>query len=133
MDAKLLRKVRESFGRCTLRKGFYDDLLKNLQTNSVEIDLGGTTLEANLQKQLLKNDLAFLLLAAGEQQSGKIALSRLAKQRGKSMLHMSKEQNSLWTDALLSSVRNFDHRFTQEIEAGWQEVVENGFRLIHSQ
>lgn len=67
MEAKILRKIRESFGRCTLKKGFYDELLRNLQASGVEAIKGNVSLDSMQQKQLLKNDIAFLLLAAGDQ------------------------------------------------------------------
>lgn len=128
MEAKTLRKVRESFGRCTLKKGFYDELLKNLSTGSFDSENAAAMLDHNQQRQLLKNDIAFLLLAAGEQQSGKIALARLVTQKGKSMLPSRHDQLAQWIEALLAAVKIFDHRFDSETENGWREAVESGLK-----
>lgn len=130
MEAKSLRKIRESFGRCTLNAGFYDELLKNLQARGVQVDKGDISLDVLQQKQLLKNDIAFLLLAAADQPAGNIALSRLATQKGKSMLNVSADQFNSWVEALCAAVKTFDLRHTSETEIGWREIIEAGFKII---
>jgi len=128
MEGKQLRRVRESFGRCTLKKGFYESLVSSLEATSLDLVSMGS--ESGQIRQYLKNDIAFLLLCAGDQQAGKIALSRIGLQQGKTTLNIKADQIVYWSEALLSGVRKFDVRFTPEVEAGWHEVIDSGFRYI---
>ena len=119
-----LETVKESFGRCALKKGFFDDFYSNLQASSPEIPPYFTDVDMDKQKRNLREGISFMLLFAEQNDSGKLAIDKVASVHDSRNINVRPELYRYWVGALIETIKKYDHRFTEEVEKNWEEILQ---------
>jgi len=108
IDEDLLHEVSQSLNRCFQHGPFFDKLCSNFKAANVPVPpfLGR-------QPKLLREDLTRLLMSTALTQ-GAIEPPRL---------NVAPQLAKFWIDALMATVRDFDDKFTPELERKWRIVL----------
>jgi hypothetical protein len=107
-DEDILHEVNQSLNRCFQHGSFFDKLCSNLKIANVPAPafLGH-------QPKLLKEDLVRLLMSTAEIETA----------TEPSRLNVAPPLAKFWIDALMTTVRDFDDKFTPELERKWRIVL----------
>jgi hypothetical protein len=107
IDEDILHEVQQSLGRCAHHRCFFDRFESHFKAG--QRPLGGR------QQKLLKDDLAKLLMCARDPD--------FASRPGAVALDVPPQLSRFWIDALMTTVREFDDKFTPELERKWRTVL----------
>jgi hypothetical protein len=107
IDEDILHEVQQSLGRCANHRGFFDRFDSNFKA--------GQRLPGGRQQKLLKDDLIRLLMCARNPD--------FATRPGAVALEVPPQLSRYWIDALMTTVREFDDKFTPELERKWRTVL----------
>jgi hypothetical protein len=113
IDEGILQEVQQSFGRCANHSGFFDRLGTNFKAGPSPLPPF-----AGRQQKLLKEDLTRLLMCARD--------PAFATRPGAVALNVPPQLSRIWIEALMTTVREFDDKFTPELERKWRTVLLQG-------
>lgn len=113
IEDDILHDVQQSLGRCAIHGTFFDRFCSNFKAANVSVPpfMGR-------QQKFLKEDLAKLVMCAGD--------ANYATRPGAVALHVPPQLSKFWIDALMVTVREFDDKFTPELERKWRMVLQRG-------
>jgi hypothetical protein len=111
IEDDILHDVQQSLGRCAIHGTFYDRFCSNFKAANVPIPAF-----FGRQQKFLKEDLAKLVMCAGD--------AEFASRAGATSLNIPPQLSKFWIDALLVTVREFDEKFTPELERKWRMVLQ---------
>lgn len=108
IDEDILHEVNQSLDRCFQHGSFFNKLCSNFKTANVPVPafLGQNP-------KLLKEDLVRLLMSTNQ----------IPTATEPSRLTVAPQLAKFWIDALLKAVRDFDDKFTPELERKWRIVL----------
>jgi hypothetical protein len=111
IDEDILHDVQLSLSRCTIHSSFFDRFCSNFKAANVPLPpfIGR-------QQKLLKEDLTILVMCAGD--------ADFALRPGAAALNVPPQLSKFWIDTLMVTVREFDDKFTPELERKWRTVLQ---------
>jgi hypothetical protein len=107
IDEDILHEVQQSLGRCANHSSFFDRFGSNFKAG--QSPFGGRP------SKLLKDDLTRLVMCARDPD--------FASRPGAVALNVPPQLSRFWIDALMTTVREFDDKFTPELERKWRTVL----------
>ena len=128
MDTKILKSVRESYGRCALDREFFDKFYVNFMGSSPEIPPFFTKTDMHKQKQLLREGISYMLLFADGSDGGTIAINKIGVIHDEKHVKVKPELYPLWINSLLKTIAEHDHRFNDELKEKWKTVLAEGIK-----
>jgi len=122
--------VFRSFGRCSLKKDFFEDFYDSFLNRSAEIKAMFAATDMVKQRQLLKNGISFMIMYAKKSPVGVAKMEQIAKLHDRQHFNVRPDLYRLWLDALLETVQRHDPEFTPEIKKSWIETMNIGLGLF---
>ena len=113
IEEDILNEVQQSLGRCAVHGTFFDRFTQHFKAAK-----GPLPPFQGRQQKFLKEDLAKLVMCAGDPD--------FATRPGAVSLNVPPQLSKFWIDALMSTVREFDDKFTPELERKWRMVLTRG-------
>ena len=124
--ADALQTVRESYGRCTLQKAFFEDFYDIFMSSSPEIKPFFSRTDMTKQRQLLREGISFMLLYAQKNEGGKLAINNIGQLHDQNHVNVRPNLYRLWIDSLLKCIEKHDNRFTEDVRRAWEEILKPG-------
>jgi len=120
--------VRQSYGRCALAEGFFDDFYDTFMNSSPQISPYFASTNMTKQKQLLREGISFMILFAEQHRSGVMAIDHIGALHDKDHVNVSPDLYRLWTSSLVKTIAKHDRRFDADTERAWDDVLSRGIR-----
>jgi hypothetical protein len=110
IEEDILHEVQQSFGRCAIHGGFFDRFRTHYKASA--------PLPPGLGRQpgLLKEDLVQLLCSAED--------PHRIPRSGAMACRIPPQLSRFWIDALMMTVREYDEKFSPELERKWRAVLQ---------
>ena len=122
-----------SFGRCTLKKDFFEDFYNDFINRSPEIKTMFTNTNMTKQRQLLKDGISYMIMFAKKSATGTAKMEQIAQLHDRQHFNVRPELYALWLDALLDTVKRHDPQYTPEISKSWIATMNMGLDLFKKQ
>lgn len=122
-----------SFGRCTLKKDFFEDFYNDFINRSPEIKTMFTNTNMTKQRQLLKDGISYMIMFAKKSATGTAKMEQIAQLHDRQHFNVRPELYALWLDALLDTVKRHDPQYTPEIRKSWIATMNIGLDLFKKQ
>ena len=133
MDERTLQIYEDSLRRCNARKGFLDRFYLKFMAASPLVRKKFEKTDFVRQKRALRASLHAMGLAAGDRDGGPDRyLKDLAISHSRAHHDVGAALYDFWLDALLSTVREWDPQYDDEIGRAWEEVMTIGVRYMLS-
>jgi len=120
--------ARASYDRCRLSEAFLADFYKVFLASDPSLPRLFALTDFTRQQRLLQHALGLLLSFASRPNPH--LLERLAERHGPKDLNIPAEHYPLFVNALLSTVRQHDPKFTDEVGEAWEAAVAPGIRYM---
>jgi len=128
MIGDALEIARQSYGRCALKKGFFEGFYDTFMGSSPQIPPFFASTDMTKQRGLLREGISYMLLYSEGSEGGMMAIERIAKIHDIEHVNVKPELYKLWVQSLISNIRKFDHRYTDEVERAWEQVLQQGIQ-----
>ncbi|MBX7151718.1 globin [bacterium] len=123
--------VHDSYSRCAIRKKFFDDFYDIFMSRSPQIAYMFRKSDMEKQKKLLDKGVTMMIMFAGGNAIGKIALDHISKIHRQ--LNVTEEYYDYWLDSLLQTLKKHDPQYNFKLERAWKEVMGAGIEyLLHN-
>ncbi|NUM81482.1 globin [bacterium] len=122
--------VHDSYSRCAIRKKFFDDFYDTFMSSSPQIAYMFRKSDMEKQKKLLDNGVTMMIMFAGGNAIGKIALDHIAKIHRQ--LNVTEEYYNYWLESLLQTLKKHDPQYSFKLERAWKEVMGVGIDYLIS-
>lgn len=122
--------VHDSYSRCAIRKKFFDDFYDTFMSSSPQIAYMFRKSDMEKQKKLLDNGVTMMIMFAGGNAIGKIALDHIAKIHRQ--LNVTEEYYNYWLESLLQTLKKHDLQYSFKLERAWKEVMGVGIDYLIS-
>ncbi|WP_336623023.1 globin domain-containing protein [Gilvimarinus sp. 1_MG-2023] len=120
--------VFQSYGRCCNNDAFFVEFYDRFMSKSDEIRQLFRDTDMSAQRHLLRNGIMQLVLHARGMPSTK--LQSLGQSHSRTGYDIQPHWYSLWFDALLETLAQFDPQFSPSIERSWQAALTPGINII---
>lgn len=121
-------KVMQSYGRCCASPDFFDSFYRNFLASSPEIREKFVDTDMPAQKQLLRQGIMNLVMYARGMPDTK--LRALGESHSRGQLNVRPELYSLWKEALLRTIGDYDQQCDTNVHQAWREVLDKGIAVI---
>jgi len=121
-----MERVMKSYGRCTISQTFFDDFYKVFLASSDEVRAMFRDTDFEVQKRVLREGLAFLIMFSKGGSFPEAKVAQLAERHSRTELNVPPEMYSLWLDAFLVTVAAHDTRCDDVLLQEWREVLQPG-------
>ncbi len=123
-------QVSQSFGRCCLSAGFFDDFYDKFLQSSPRVRDKFKSTDMVKQKSLLREGITFMIMFYDGSGVAASKVNRLAASHSRGQLNIEPELYRFWLDALMKSVAQHDSKFTPQLEKVWRTVMGKGIAAI---
>jgi hemoglobin-like flavoprotein len=127
-----IKDVQASFGRCGLNPDFLDTFYKNFLASSPEIAALFKNTDFKKQKKMLQMSLNMLLTHAMGTGVVDGYMQQLAEKHSRRELNIDPRHYSNWLHSLVKTVKQFDTKFTPELEQAWRACLHKGIELMRA-
>jgi hypothetical protein len=110
IEEDILHEVQQSFGRCAIHGGFFDRFRTHYKAAAPLPPFLGR------QPGLVKEDLVQLLLNAED--------PNRSSRQGAIARQIPPQLSRFWIEALMMTVREYDEKFTPDLERKWRSVLQ---------
>lgn len=124
--ADSLTMVRESYGRCSLQKEFFEDFYEIFMSSSPEIKPYFVKTDMSKQRQLLREGIAFMLLYAQKNAGGMLAINNIGELHNTENVNVRPDLYRHWIGSLMQCIEKHDARFSEEVRTAWEEILKPG-------
>lgn len=121
--ADTLQIARESYGRCTLAKTFFEDLSESLYGSTPDAAAMFAPGDGQNQQDSLREFIAFMLLYNAGDENGKLAIDRIGERHNQKNADIRPELYRFWSQSLLTNIEKHDPRFHSDVRSAWEEVI----------
>ncbi|MBN67197.1 MAG: globin [Rickettsiales bacterium] len=129
-----IEQVKQSYGRCLGQDDFWGRFYEYLLKSSPKIAEKFANTDFEKQKVLVKNSLNFVIMYADDP-TGRFAkgkLEHVGDIHSHNNIDIPPNMYPLWIDSLINTVRDYDPKFTPELEKEWRAVVNPAIELLKS-
>lgn len=117
-------EVEESFERCLLKGDVVERFYALFMDSHPDIKPRFANTNFDSQKKLLRQSIGLAILHARNNPVGRIGIDRLARSHSKSGLNIPPHLYAYWKKSFLQAVAEFDSEFSQELNVGWERVLQ---------
>lgn len=123
-------QVSQSFGRCCLSAGFFDDFYDRFFQSSPRVREKFKSTNMAKQKSLLREGITFMIMFYDGSGVATSKVNRLATSHSRGQLGIEPELYKFWLDALMQAVAKHDPTFTPQLDKVWRSVMGKGIAAI---
>ena len=123
----------ESLERCGLSPEFLQDFYRRFIASSPEIAVKFANTNFKTQARILKTSLYMAMLASDQNHEAREYLGRIANRHNREELDIKPEYYDLWIESMISTVREYDPKFNNEIEQLWRNFMQPAIEFMKSQ
>lgn len=117
--------VKLSFGRCILKKDFFDRFYEIfVESHSSFKDLFANT-DMEKQKALLRGSINSSIMFAQGSAFAKNELDKVAIVHDQNHKNIKPEYYPYWIDSLVTTVKEFDKNMTPQLEQEWRQCLKS--------
>lgn len=124
--------VYKSYGRCIIKKGFFEDFYAKFLESSPAIKPMFAKTDMARQRQLLQNGISYMIMFAKNSPIGIAKLEKIAELHDRNHVNVKPELYQFWLDSLLAVVRAYDTAFSPETESAWITTMNKGLTYFKS-
>ena len=122
MDERTLELFNDSFESCVRQTGFLERFYQIFVDASPEVRDKFKATDLGKQIHMLKKSLLVLTAASSGTEGADEELAHLGLKHGAQGLKIGAQLYDLWLDCLLRTVREFDSRWSPEVEESWRRM-----------
>jgi hemoglobin-like flavoprotein len=122
MHEDTLELFNNSFEACVLRAGFLERFYQIFIDASPEVRDKFTNTNLAEQVRVMKRSLLLLTVASSGAEGVDEEIVRLGQKHGPQGLAVGAHLYDLWLDSLLQAVREFDPRWSPQVEESWRRM-----------
>ena len=122
----------KSLHRCEENDAFLTHFYENFLATSPRVAEKFTSTDMKRQKEALRLSLRMMVLASVGGDAGDLYLEYIAKRHDRHHLNIEPDLYSLWLEALIATVREFDPEFDLSVEKAWRSVLGYGIEYMTS-
>jgi len=130
MNEKIIETVKQSHGHCLMKGDFVGRFYEIFLASHQDIPKLFAKTDMVEQKKLLRHGINCIILYAQESITGKSCLGRIRKTHSKDKMDIKPFYYQFWFDSLIKTISEFDHKFNDEVESAWKEVIQYGIQYI---
>jgi len=130
IDKAHVNEVNQSLGRCFLHSGFLDKFYANFKASHHAIPAYFLKTDMSQQHKLLKEGITFLLMSAGGSSFARNEMVKLGMRHDVDHLNVKPELYRFWLDALMKTVKEYDEKFTADLEKKWRTILQAGIQQM---
>ena len=131
VDPAVIRRTRESLGRCVTCETFLQRFYEIFMASSPKVAELFRDTDFERQKKMLRDSLYGMLVTAGTVKGpAHDEVGRLARVHRD--LGVTQDMFTLWLDALIEAAREHDTHFTDELEEDWRASMNGAIALMKS-
>jgi len=130
--AMSIQEVQSSFGRCALKPDFLDTFYKIFIATSPEVAALFKNTDFQKQKKVIQMSLNMLITHAMGTGVVEGYLQQLADSHSRKGLNIDPRHYATWLDCLMKTVKQYDPKYTPELEQAWRACLNKGIDLIKS-
>ena len=127
-----VQDVQASFGRCGLNPDFLDAFYKNFLATSPEISTLFKNTDFKKQKKMLQMSLNMLLTYSMGTGVVDGYMQQLSEKHSRRELNIDPRHYSSWLNSLMKTVKQYDAKFTPELEQAWRASLNKGIELMRA-
>lgn len=127
-----IKKVQASFGRCCLNPNFLDAFYKNFLATSPEIAALFKNTDFQKQKRMLQMGLNMLITYAVGTGVVDGYMQQLSEKHSRRELNIEPRHYTSWLNSLMTAVKQFDPKYTPELEQAWLACLNKGIAVMKS-
>ena len=124
--------VMQSYERCWVQKGFFDEFYKLFMNSSPEIKALFQNTDFKKQNVLLRVSLLYIISYAQASDLYREKIEELGVLHGRSKLNIRPELYPLWVNSLMQAVSKYDSHFNDGLEKSWREALQKGIDIMIS-
>jgi hemoglobin-like flavoprotein len=134
MDERALEIFNDSLERCQADPAFLSRFYEIFISSDAAVAEKFARTDLKRQQLALKASLFMLLQASARNPPRETIahLERIAERHDRRHLDIKPEMYDLWLDAMLQAVREFDRRYSAEVDRAWRQVLARGIELMQS-
>ena len=122
----------QSYERCWVQQGFFDEFYKLFMNSSPEIKALFQHTDFKKQNVLLRVSLLYIISYAQANDLYREKIEALGVLHGRSKLNIRPELYPLWVNSLMQAVSKHDSHFNDELEKSWREALQKGIDIMIS-
>ena len=123
-------QVSQSFGRCCLSAGFFDDFYDGFFQSSPRVRDKFRNTNMAKQKSLLREGITFMIMFYDGSSVAGSKVKRLADSHSQGKLGIEPDLYKFWLDSLMKVVAKHDPKFTPQLDRVWRTVMGKGIAAI---
>ena len=130
--ADAVKMARDSFDRCRDRPGYFDAFYANFFSACPAAKPMFAKTDFPRQHRLLQHGIGLLFSLNQETDSEPNILTRVAERHGRGALEVDPAWYPLFLDSLIQTARQFDTKFSPEVEQAWRAATARGMAYMRS-
>ncbi|WP_109831634.1 globin [Reichenbachiella versicolor] len=130
MSEQSYERVQQSYGRCIISNGFFDDFYKKFMDSNSEIKKMFENTDMTQQKKLVRHGLSFVIQFSSDSSIAKNKMKDLRKSHAADAMDIPKWMYQNWLNSLLETVRSHDKSIDTITLKDWKVVLQKGIAQI---
>ena len=126
-------QLRQSFGRCCLSTGFFDEFYDLFIASSPEVAKRFANTDLNKQKEMLKESLAWMVMSALGNDHANGVVGTLAERHSRRSLDIQPHLYDFWLESLMTAIESHDRRNFKDLEKIWRTLLSKAIEFMKSQ
>lgn len=132
IDAETLNTAHASYERASAKPEFYASFYANFFKGCPDARPRFAKTNFERQHKLLHHAIGMLLIYPKHQADEPNLLSRLARRHGRKDLDIPAAMYPPFVDALVTTLRQCDPSFSDQLEKGWRDILAVGIGYMQS-
>jgi hemoglobin-like flavoprotein len=122
--------VQQSYGRCCMAEGFFDDFYTAFVNKSPVIAEKFAHTDMAKQKQLLRQGITYMLMYYKNSKLAGSKISSIAETHARGHFSIAPEMYNLWLETLLETIAAHEPMFDEKLKTSWQNVMLKGIQAM---
>ncbi len=122
--------VQQSYGRCCLSEGFFDDFYTAFVNKSPAIAEKFAHTDMAKQKRLLRQGISYMLMYYNNSKLADSKISSIAETHARGHFAISPELYDIWLETLLDTIQAHDPMVDEALKTSWRNVMLKGIQAM---
>jgi hemoglobin-like flavoprotein len=125
-----IEDVSQSYGRCCAQDGFFAAFYERFMQRDPAVAVLFANTDMDKQRQLLRHGILLLIMHARGMPGSK--LHDLGRSHCRARMNIEAWMYDVWVDALIDTVRDYDPKWQDTLEAPWRATLATGLDIMQS-
>ena len=130
MYQEVIKRVNLSLGRCLIKDEFLNSFYERLLSKNPQIEAMFQKTDLKKQIKVLREGITFLVMASGGSRFAIKELEKLGILHDKDHLNIAPSMYSIWVDAFLSTLEEYDYEFNEKLGEEWRTTLEESLTVM---